>query len=144
MSAACAFDSTLLSLAQDSEGEVYTVSTSSGGVVVYKITDAYFLPEGDYNEDGTVDASDYTVWRDNLGRTVTRGRTADGDGDGVIDADDYNVWKAHFGESIDLGSGSSSGGAVGVPEPTAIGSASIAVGLVALTAYRKQRRCCKS
>ncbi len=33
---------------------------------------------GDYNADGTVDAADYTVWRDTLGRRVTCGRTATG------------------------------------------------------------------
>jgi Dockerin type I domain len=50
---------------------------------------------GDYNLDGTVDAADYTVWRDALGsKTDLR---ADGDGDGVVDEADFKLWRAHFG-----------------------------------------------
>ena len=33
------------------------------GVVVYQLT-------GDYNDDGVVDAADYTVWRDAVGSTT--------------------------------------------------------------------------
>jgi hypothetical protein len=55
---------------------------------------------GDYNFDGTVDAADYTVWRDRLGSAVTPFTSADGDGNGVVDAADYQVWKDHFGETV--------------------------------------------
>lgn len=40
-------------------------------------------PSGDFNEDGTVDAADYTVWRDGLG--------------GEYDEDDYTLWANNFG-----------------------------------------------
>jgi hypothetical protein len=50
---------------------------------------------GDFNEDGTVDAADYVVWRDNLGSLVS---LPNDDTPGVTVAD-YDVWKAHFGES---------------------------------------------
>jgi hypothetical protein len=53
---------------------------------------------GDYNQNGVVDAADYTVWRDGLGSTYTP-------------ADD-DVWKQHFGAHA----GSSA--AAAVPEPT--------------------------
>ena len=56
---------------------------------------------GDYNRDGTVDAADYTVWRDNLGASVAPLTGADGDGNGVVDATDYAVWKSQFGFEYD-------------------------------------------
>lgn len=71
---------------------------------------------GDYNGDGTVNAADYSLWRDTLG-TVGTGLAADGDGDGAVDADDYTVWKNHFGQSLNPGSGSAS---QAVPEPTCL------------------------
>jgi hypothetical protein len=68
------------------------------------------VPAGDYNEDGFVDAADYTVWRNTVGDTVTAWSGADGDGDGMVTDADYDAWKANFGKIIpDLGgSGSSS------------------------------------
>ena len=42
---------------------------------------------GDYNNDGTVDAADYVVWRDTLGSTTDL--RADGNPNLVIDANDY-------------------------------------------------------
>ncbi len=60
-----------------------------------------FLP-GDFNFDGTVDAADYTVWRDGLDITYT--------------LDDFNLWRDHFGQSAGSSVlGASSAGAV--PEP---------------------------
>ena len=38
----------------------------------------------DYNDDGIVDAADYTVWRDTMGEEVTPRSGADGDADGYI------------------------------------------------------------
>ena len=63
---------------------------------------------GDYNNDGIVNAADYTVWQDSFGSTVDL--TADGDGNGTIDAGDYTVWVNNFGTSSL---------AVAVPEPAA-------------------------
>jgi hypothetical protein len=70
---------------------------------------------GDYNGDGTVDAADYTVWRDTLGQSVAEGTGADGSANGIIDAADYGVWRSQFGNSASSGSLSS---APAVPEPT--------------------------
>ncbi len=39
--------------------------------------------DGDFNQNGTVDAADYTVWRNNLG--------------GLYQASDYQLWKSNFG-----------------------------------------------
>jgi hypothetical protein len=59
---------------------------------------------GDYNFDGTVDAADYTVWRDTLGSTTdlradSSGPTA-GTPNGIIDQADYDFWKSHLGNTL--------------------------------------------
>ena len=69
---------------------------------------------GDYNQDGIVDAGDYTVWRDTLGSSGS-GLAADGDGNGVIDLSDYDVWKSNFGHTSNTGAGANANTAV--PEP---------------------------
>src|SRR5690606_17180139 len=53
--------------------------------------------QGDFNNDGVVDAADYIAWRNNVGLVVTPFTGADGNGDGVVDTADYLVWKARFG-----------------------------------------------
>ena len=58
---------------------------------------------GDYNDDGTVNAADYAVWRDGLG--------AEG---GFVQAD-YDVWVANFGDTEELESSSAA-----VPEPASL------------------------
>jgi pectate lyase len=66
---------------------------------------------GDYNDDGTVDAADYTVWRD----AITSGAELLNETEslGIVDTDDYAAWKANFGAV-----GGSGGGAnASVPEP---------------------------
>jgi hypothetical protein len=63
---------------------------------------------GDYNQNGVVDAADYTVWRNTLGAMVSVFSGADGNGNNQIDVGDYTVWKAHFGETAG-GPGSGSG-----------------------------------
>lgn len=56
---------------------------------------------GDYNNDGRVDAVDYTVWRDNLDTIASAPyAAADGDGDGFVDAGDYEVWRSHYGQTV--------------------------------------------
>jgi hypothetical protein len=104
----CSFDNTLISMGLDADGELYAIGFYPNAPVIYKFTDAYQLPEGDYNEDGSVDAADYVVWRDSFGNSVRLGSKADGNGNGLIDQGDYAVWKDHFGESIALGSASNS------------------------------------
>ena len=66
------------------------------------VTDVIELP-GDYNQDGTVDAADYTVWRDAL----TAGATAlsNDPTPGTVDESDFLYWRAHFGETLGSGAG---------------------------------------
>lgn len=68
---------------------------------------------GDYNSDGTVDAADYTIWRDSFGQTGAA-LAADGDGDGVVGDGDYVVWRLFLGETA-----AGVGGAT-VPEPASL------------------------
>jgi autotransporter-associated beta strand protein len=74
--------------------------------------------DGDYNEDGVVDAADYVAWRKSPG-------------DFGGDPAGYNTWVANFGEG-----GAGSGGAGGVPEPSTL----VIVGLTALLALAGARR----
>lgn len=73
----------------------------------------YSLPalSGDYNEDGTVDAADYTVWRDRLDSP----NSLPNDDTAGVGADDYNRWKSQFGDS----QGAGAGNLQSVPEPAA-------------------------
>ncbi|MGD9635159.1 MAG: CotH kinase family protein [Pirellulales bacterium] len=50
---------------------------------------------GDYDSSGTVDDSDYNVWRGTFGSTTDL--RADGNGNGAVDAGDFTIWKDHFG-----------------------------------------------
>jgi hypothetical protein len=76
-----------------------------------------FLPalSGDYNGDGTVDAADYTVWRNNLGDANESDINNNGDGGAVTDSD-YDWWKQHYGDSLP-GSGTGATANATVPEP---------------------------
>jgi hypothetical protein len=85
---------------------------------------------GDYNQNGVVDAADYTVWRNTLGAMVSVFSGADGNGNNQIDAGDYTVWKAHFGETAGGPGGSSAGASpsqAAVPEPATL---SLMLGIV--------------
>ncbi len=69
---------------------------------------------GDYNDDGIVNAADYTVWRDNVGEPAG---SLPNDIDGVtIGAAQYNTWKTFYGQT----SGMIPRGALTVPEPASL------------------------
>ncbi len=82
---------------------------------------------GDNNLDGSVDAADYTVWRNTLGSTSDL--RANGDNTGasfaVVDEADYLAWKGNFGA---VGAGPAASNAV--PEPGALFLAMMAAGSV--------------
>ncbi len=58
--------------------------------------------EGDFNDDGFVDAADYTVWRDGLGTTYQ--------------PSDYDVWAANYGAGVPANAPAAA--SIGVPEPS--------------------------
>jgi hypothetical protein len=69
---------------------------------------------GDYNQNGVVDAADYTIWRHTLGSMTEL--QADGDNSGTVDQGDYAVWTANFGATAPAQSITGQGP---VPEPHA-------------------------
>lgn len=68
---------------------------------------------GDYNDDGVVDAADYTVWRDNLGAADESSLNGNGDGANGVDSADYTLWVANFGME-------STTATVAIPEPSSL------------------------
>jgi hypothetical protein len=74
---------------------------------------------GDYNENGVVDAADYAIWRKTIGTSAA-----------------YNTWRTNFGQSS-FGSGAGSASTI-VPEPA--GAVLVVVGCVAFGFARRKRR----
>lgn len=75
-------------------GEAASGSLEAATAWVDAVVDQLVL-EGDYNNDGAVDAADYSVWRNSLGGAT--GLAADGNGDLAIDHNDYLTWRANYG-----------------------------------------------
>jgi hypothetical protein len=105
------------------EASLYSQQHGSAIVGIYDLNDFDDSEPGDlagdYNDNGTVDAADYSVWRDNLGQSfeLTNENPAAAT-PGVVDAEDYAFWKSHFGETTDNDSGT--GATATVPEPTTL------------------------
>jgi DNA-binding beta-propeller fold protein YncE len=89
---------------------------------------------GDFNDDGSVDAIDYTIWRNTLGSTSDL--RADANGDMKIDIDDYIEWKAAF---IAAGSAGLTAPVHSVPEPAGIATLLITL-LAAARGFVRGRR----
>jgi hypothetical protein len=95
----------------------YRLASQSGvisGSLMYDDTPPPPL-DGDYNNNGVVDAADYTVWRDNLGGMVTLPNDTT---PGMVTPADYGVWKSNFGMSENGGALAHSSAASPVPEPS--------------------------
>jgi hypothetical protein len=95
-------------------GNNFTITVPDRTVMVLLIP-AFVGLAGDFNDDGVVDAADYTTWRDNLGAGDEAVLNGNGDGLNGVDAGDYALWVDHFGSVSGSGSLSPSG----VPEPAA-------------------------
>jgi hypothetical protein len=107
----------------------YVLANGVAGIAVAQV----FLP-GDYNQNGTVDAADYAVWRDNLGTTITLPNDST---PGTVTAADYDVWRAHFGQVPGSGSGARANTAV--PEP-----GSLMLLMFAAAGWCLRRQCAES
>lgn len=69
---------------------------------------------GDFNDDGVVDAADYTVWRDNLGANDESALSGNGNGSNGVDQADYQLW------AYNLGTTSPGSGSATIPEPATL------------------------
>ncbi len=85
---------------------------------------------GDFNGDGGVDAADYTLWRDSMGKTGPN-LAADANGDQRIDNADLAVWRQTFF------AGASAPTFSQVPEP-ASASLVLASAIVVIATTRRQ------
>ncbi|MGL4512964.1 MAG: hypothetical protein ACRCT8_07710 [Lacipirellulaceae bacterium] len=83
---------------------------------------------GDYNNDGVVNAADYTRWRDNVGAAA--GTLPNDPAGGVIGPAQYTQWSLNYG-AVGFNGGSSH--ATSVPEPSA------ALALVLVTTLHSAR-----
>ena len=106
---------------------------------------------GDFNDNGIVDAADYTVWRDTLGSMTNL--AADGNGNQVIDTADYIIWKSSFGgtagsggtgstrltsaSSVESSSSKSASAFAAAPEPATGALLAAACGLALLPPSRR-------
>lgn len=84
---------------------LYIADHSNGAIYAFSQPYAVETLAGDYNDDGLVNAADYTVWRDGgplLNETASPG---------VIDQEDYVAWANNYGAT-------STATSVAVPEPT--------------------------
>ena len=91
---------------------------------------------GDYNDNGTVDAADYTVWRDALAGGATQ-LTNDSTPD-TVDESDYAYWRAHFGAAAGAGAVTAAEAASPVPEPAA--AVLLVLGAMVVGARHRRRR----
>jgi hypothetical protein len=92
------------------------IRTWYDGVGYSRVTELAPLLVSDYNDDGTVDAADYVVWRKNFGLLVAL-PNRDIANSGPVSIDDFESWRANFG-NIAPGSGGSQSELA--PEPSAL------------------------
>ena len=86
----------------------------------------------DYNNNGTVEQGDLTLWQNNFGSTTNL--SADGDGNGKVDGRDFLLWQRYFGEAVTLPPAPA---IMAVPEPT-----SMALAILGILAACSRRRTC--
>jgi hypothetical protein len=114
----------LQNLSLDEEGEYFVRVTGAADTVqLYELTlsVASVAPMllGDYNGDGTVNAADYSVWRDAMTEAETD--LLNDPTPGLVDETDFAYWRAHFGETLGGGAGlpGAASRLAAVPEPAA-------------------------
>jgi hypothetical protein len=97
----------------------FTATTIHGGDEIF--LQIGFVPghPGDYNDDGLVDASDYVVWRKNVGAPA--GALPNDIDGGTIGPAQYQTWRANFGEPNGAAAGEAGAFTQAeVPEPTTL------------------------
>jgi hypothetical protein len=108
--------------AQMPNGSYFDVVFGPGSVSLVVISGL----AGDYNNDGAVDAADYTEWRNRLGEPMA---LVNDDSPGV-GPDDYGRWKMHYGDMLPDPGGGSLAASAAVPEPGGFTLLTMALGAV--------------
>jgi len=93
---------------------------------------------GDYNKSGTIDASDYVIWRKTMSQSGPA-LAADGNNNGAIDPGDFTIWRNNYGVT-GAGSGAT-GSASAIPEPPSLLIILLASTCLALHQQCRRRRC---
>lgn len=109
-------------------GEQFGVEQSTLTLANLPVHNHGFTLPADYNNDGRVDAADYTVWRNGVGQPAGW-LSNDVDG-GPIGEAQYQTWVANYGKTIELAAPGTS-----VPEP---GCVAIALGGGLILAARRR------
>ena len=107
--------------------EGFSVSYATPGQIILSVPNIVGGLTGDYNENGVVDAADYTLWRDALGTSTDLPNDPVG---GVVGQQQYDQWVTNFGQT-------SATSAAGVPEPA---SATLLLAAAAVCLARRSRR----
>jgi hypothetical protein len=92
---------------------------------------------GDYNQNGTVDAADYALWRNVLGTAASLPNRDPGQA-GNINQSDYDFWRRNFGKTGGAASGVLSASAA-VPEPASAILLTVLCLLINLAVSRSRR-----
>ncbi len=121
-----AFDTPAESLPGLSPGLKWAIHYGANNVVLQIVAAGL---AGDYNQNGIVDAADYTVWRNNLGGTTS----LPNDDTPGVGPDDYIRWKINFGQTAGSGSGAIANAAV--PEPAT--AAMLFLAMLAMCTHRR-------
>ena len=128
-------------LALPAAGQYYVRVTGAASTVqLYdlQLSIAASFLTGDYNHNGKVDAADYLIWRNMVGKTGLA-LAADGSGNGIVDSADYGLWKANFGTAAGNGAGSDTVAGGTVPEPATAFLLAIGGTLAILARHLRQK-----
>jgi hypothetical protein len=102
----------------------YRLGTTHQDVMPFSAAPADLV--GDYNENGSVDAADYVVWRDNNNSSTTLPNDST---PGTVNQADYDAWRVNFG-AIAPGGGAAT--SASVPEPASWLLSMLALSVVGL------------
>jgi hypothetical protein len=120
-----------------SPGGSWTATTTKSGMFSL----APFTPPGggvagDYNDNGTVDAADYALWRDLLGTNTQLENEGSGVTPGMVTQEDFTTWRENFGKTP----AGSAGSVAGVPEPGSFMLAMLLASICSVCQRRRARR----
>ena len=74
----------------------FTYQLLSGEFIAGEVVYISGSIEGDYNDDGSVDAIDYAIWRENLGTTTLLPNDPT---PGMVTSSDFETWRLNFGRT---------------------------------------------